>query len=67
MMQLHLLTTAVIRPAHTVPPSLYIEHGIVWSGISFWPVWVTYPGHVPSLLFVHLFTAKVWETEKSLI
>ncbi|NWU74142.1 NAF1 protein, partial [Onychorhynchus coronatus] len=34
-----------------LPPALYAEHDAIWYGISFWSLWVSCPGCVPSRLF----------------
>ena len=49
-------------------PSFIAEHGIIWYGISLWPLWASCLSCVPSQLLVHLqlLTGKATrEAEKS--
>ena len=57
---------AAIPAPQLTPPSLYIEHDVIWYGISLWPVWVSCPGYAPSQFPVHLLSSRAWEAKKSL-
>ena len=56
----HLLTDGQLVPEQQsappgqLAPCLYTGHGIIGYGIFLWPVWVSYPGGVPSQLLVPL-------------
>jgi len=59
---MQLLTAADWYPAspqavaipETTHPSLYVQHDVIWCGISLWSVWVSCPGCIPSQLLAHL-------------
>lgn len=57
---------AAIGSCWPSPPSSYPGHGVLWCGISLWPVWVTSPSCAPSQLFVHLLAGRARGMERSL-
>jgi len=54
-----------LTPCPPIFPSLYIEHDIMWYGISFWSVRVSCPGCAPSKILVHLFIQQSMGSWKS--
>lgn len=54
---------AVSSPSQSNSPSLWAEHDALCCGTSLWPLWISWPGHVPSWLLVHLLTSRAQETE----
>lgn len=52
-------------PPRQLPNSLYTGNDVLWCGISFWTVWVSCPGLVPSWLLLQLLAGTAWDIDKS--